>query len=223
VGVLCLCSFAASLPRVSLQHPGQPLCLDGPSRLLAARLPLSPTPASPFLLGQGRVLHGVRPEILALTEVPFVKAYTARLLYRAGLRWVPPDSSPSWLGWRRSQLDWAGAAAAAGATLAAAQLRIQALYTLAASIARHLLLILAPPQDPRVCGGCGERGPARVHPAVGPAEQQQPVSWGAAARSSAGCTPCWCGGTGPPPAAPPLLAACSPRACHRCTALHCTL
>ncbi len=35
---------------------------------------------------QSRVLHGVRPEILALSEIPFVKAYTARLLYRAGLR-----------------------------------------------------------------------------------------------------------------------------------------
>lgn len=32
------------------------------------------------------MLHGVRPEILALSEIPFVKAYTARLLYRAGLR-----------------------------------------------------------------------------------------------------------------------------------------
>ena len=38
----------------------------------------------PFL--QSRVLHGVRPEILALSEIPFVKAFTARLLYRAGLR-----------------------------------------------------------------------------------------------------------------------------------------
>lgn len=37
-------------------------------------------------LPQSRVLHGVRPEILALSEIPFVKAYTARLLYRAGLR-----------------------------------------------------------------------------------------------------------------------------------------
>ncbi|KAL4428417.1 hypothetical protein ABPG75_002506 [Micractinium tetrahymenae] len=35
---------------------------------------------------QSRVLHGVRPEILALSEIPFVKAFTARLLYRAGLR-----------------------------------------------------------------------------------------------------------------------------------------
>ena len=35
---------------------------------------------------QSRVLHGVRPEILALSEIPFVKAYTARLLYRSGLR-----------------------------------------------------------------------------------------------------------------------------------------
>lgn len=34
------------------------------------------------------MLHGVRPEILALSEIPFVKAYTARLLYRAGLRCV---------------------------------------------------------------------------------------------------------------------------------------
>ena len=33
-----------------------------------------------------RVLHGVRPEILALTEIRYVKAYTARLLYRARLR-----------------------------------------------------------------------------------------------------------------------------------------
>lgn len=35
---------------------------------------------------QSRVLHGVRPEILALSEIPFVKAFTARALYRAGLR-----------------------------------------------------------------------------------------------------------------------------------------
>ena len=47
------------------------------------------TPASPPTpIPQGRVLHGVRPEILALSEIPFVKAYTARLLYRAGLRCV---------------------------------------------------------------------------------------------------------------------------------------
>lgn len=32
------------------------------------------------------MLHGVRPEILALSEIPGVKAYTARQLYRAGLR-----------------------------------------------------------------------------------------------------------------------------------------
>lgn len=57
----------------------------------AAR-PLRPTvctsPLRPALLPnpQSRVLHGVRPEILALSEIPFVKAYTARLLYRAGLR-----------------------------------------------------------------------------------------------------------------------------------------
>lgn len=37
---------------------------------------------------QSRVLRGVRPEILALSEIPFVKAFTARLLYRAGLRRV---------------------------------------------------------------------------------------------------------------------------------------
>lgn len=35
---------------------------------------------------QKRVLVGARPEILALTEVRHVKAYTARLLYKAGIR-----------------------------------------------------------------------------------------------------------------------------------------
>lgn len=35
---------------------------------------------------QSRVLHGVRQEILALSEIPFVKSHTARLLYKAGLR-----------------------------------------------------------------------------------------------------------------------------------------
>lgn len=44
------------------------------------------TPSLPRRCAQSRVLHGVRPEILALSEIPFVKAYTARLLYRAGLR-----------------------------------------------------------------------------------------------------------------------------------------
>lgn len=48
----------------------------------------APHPLHPAFLPtpQSRVLHGVRPEILALSEIPFVKAYTARLLYRAGLR-----------------------------------------------------------------------------------------------------------------------------------------
>lgn len=36
------------------------------------------------------MLHGVRQEILALSEIPFVKAHTARLLYKAGLR--TPDA-----------------------------------------------------------------------------------------------------------------------------------
>ena len=35
---------------------------------------------------QARVLHGVKPEILTLMEIPFVKSYTARLLYSAGLK-----------------------------------------------------------------------------------------------------------------------------------------
>ncbi|KAL6774134.1 POLQ1 [Auxenochlorella protothecoides x Auxenochlorella symbiontica] len=39
---------------------------------------------------QARVLQGVRPELLALTEIPFVRNYTARKLYSAGLR--SPDS-----------------------------------------------------------------------------------------------------------------------------------
>jgi len=39
---------------------------------------------------QSRVLHGVRQEILALSEIPFVKSHTARLLYKAGLR--TPDA-----------------------------------------------------------------------------------------------------------------------------------
>lgn len=35
---------------------------------------------------QGRVSSGVRPEIVALTEIPHVKGHRARLLYKAGLR-----------------------------------------------------------------------------------------------------------------------------------------
>lgn len=35
---------------------------------------------------QGRVLHGVRPEMVCLMEIPYVKTHTARLLYKAGLR-----------------------------------------------------------------------------------------------------------------------------------------
>lgn len=35
-----------------------------------------------------RALHGVRPEVLALTEVPFVGGHTARALFAAGLRTV---------------------------------------------------------------------------------------------------------------------------------------
>ncbi len=35
---------------------------------------------------QGRVWFGVRPEIVALTEIPYVKGARARLLYAAGLR-----------------------------------------------------------------------------------------------------------------------------------------
>ncbi|CAD7699534.1 unnamed protein product [Ostreobium quekettii] len=37
---------------------------------------------------QGRVWSGVKPEILALTEIPYVKAARARTLYKAGLRTV---------------------------------------------------------------------------------------------------------------------------------------
>ena len=34
----------------------------------------------------GRVFYGVRPEIVALTEIPNVKGARARMLYKAGLR-----------------------------------------------------------------------------------------------------------------------------------------
>lgn len=39
---------------------------------------------------QSRVLHGVRTEMLDLMEIPRVKSYTARLLYKAGLK-TPED------------------------------------------------------------------------------------------------------------------------------------
>jgi DNA polymerase theta len=35
---------------------------------------------------QGRVSHGVRAELVALTEIPYVKGARAKLLYKAGLR-----------------------------------------------------------------------------------------------------------------------------------------
>jgi DNA polymerase theta len=35
---------------------------------------------------QNRISLGVRPEILALTDIPFVKAYRARILYAAAVR-----------------------------------------------------------------------------------------------------------------------------------------
>ncbi|GFR45961.1 hypothetical protein Agub_g7430, partial [Astrephomene gubernaculifera] len=35
---------------------------------------------------QSRVWYGVRPEVVALTEIPYVKGHRARLLYKAGLR-----------------------------------------------------------------------------------------------------------------------------------------
>ena len=37
---------------------------------------------------QCRLLHGARPELLGLMEIPFVKAHTARLLSRVGFRTV---------------------------------------------------------------------------------------------------------------------------------------
>ncbi|GMH38125.1 hypothetical protein BSKO_06009 [Bryopsis sp. KO-2023] len=37
---------------------------------------------------QGRIWRGVRQEILILTEIPYVKAHRARILYKAGLRTV---------------------------------------------------------------------------------------------------------------------------------------
>ena len=39
-----------------------------------------------YCLPQARITHGVRPEILALAEIPYVKGVRARLLYNAGLR-----------------------------------------------------------------------------------------------------------------------------------------
>jgi hypothetical protein len=58
--------------------------------LYPAPNPVHPAPGAPFSLLQSRVLHGVRQEILALSEIPFVKSHTARLLYKAGLR--TPDA-----------------------------------------------------------------------------------------------------------------------------------
>ncbi len=51
---------------------------------------VTPAAAAHALPLQSRVLHGVRQEILALSEIPFVKSHTARLLYKAGLR--TPDA-----------------------------------------------------------------------------------------------------------------------------------
>lgn len=38
------------------------------------------------MCAQARVFFGVRPDIVALTEIPHVKGRRARLLYDAGLR-----------------------------------------------------------------------------------------------------------------------------------------
>ena len=35
---------------------------------------------------QGRVIHGVRDQLTALTDIPHVKGHRARLLFEAGLR-----------------------------------------------------------------------------------------------------------------------------------------
>lgn len=35
---------------------------------------------------QNRVCHGVRAELVALTEIPYVKGVRAKVLYKAGLR-----------------------------------------------------------------------------------------------------------------------------------------
>lgn len=35
---------------------------------------------------QGRLCHGVKAELVALTEIPYVKGARAKLLYKAGLR-----------------------------------------------------------------------------------------------------------------------------------------
>jgi hypothetical protein len=48
--------------------------------------PRAAVTAAPWLLAQGRVWFGVKLEIVALTEIPYVKGARARLLYRAGLR-----------------------------------------------------------------------------------------------------------------------------------------
>ena len=59
-------------------------CTDGSTSAPPPQLPPHPVPPAPP--PQSRVLHGVRPEILALSEIPYVRAYTARLLYKAGFR-----------------------------------------------------------------------------------------------------------------------------------------
>lgn len=50
-----------------------------PHDVLAAPHPIPPHPA-------GRINSGVKAEIVALTEIPGVRGYRARLLYKAGLR-----------------------------------------------------------------------------------------------------------------------------------------
>lgn len=39
---------------------------------------------------QSRVCHGVKAELVALTEIPYVKGVRAKVLYKAGLR--TPDA-----------------------------------------------------------------------------------------------------------------------------------
>lgn len=122
-----------------LQLPASHAVCSAPRLQAAAQPPMlscrrPPTPS------QSRVLHGVRPEILALSEIPFVKAYTARLLYRAGLRCVcTPCAAQRPLACRSrprlQRADWPCS---------------------------------APVQDARGCGGGGECRPDCVHPVAEP-------------------------------------------------------
>lgn len=77
VPLLPWCSTQSTAPTPALCHDARA------SR--CAPLP-RPPPPKPVWHPQHQVSNGVRAEVAALTEIPYVKGYRARLLYKAGLR-----------------------------------------------------------------------------------------------------------------------------------------